>query len=55
MGGTLSNAVDIFNASSGRWSTAVLSVATSNFAATSLPNQGLAMLAGGYVGGATGT
>jgi hypothetical protein len=42
-----SNAVDIFDASSGRWSTAVLSVARMNLAATSLPNQGLAIFAGG--------
>jgi hypothetical protein len=34
--------VDIFDGSSGRWSTANLSVARSGLAATSLPNQGLA-------------
>jgi len=44
---TASNVVDIFNASSGRWSTAVLSVARGYFAATSLPHQGLAIFAGG--------
>jgi hypothetical protein len=45
-----SNVVDIFDGSSGRWSTAVLSVARSfRLAATSLPNQGLAMFAGGYL------
>jgi len=44
---TASNAVDIFNASSGGWSTAVLSVARFFLAATSLPNQGLAIFAGG--------
>ena len=44
---TCSNAVDIFDASSGRWSTAVLSVARVWLAATSLPNQGLAIFAGG--------
>ena len=44
---TYSNAVDIFDGSSGRWSTAVLSVARFNLAATSLPNQGLAIFAGG--------
>jgi hypothetical protein len=45
--GGYSNAVDIFDGSSGRWSTAFLSVAGSNLAATSLPNQGLAIFAGG--------
>ena len=44
---TASNAVDIFDASSGRWSTAVLSVARWALASTSLPNQGLAIFAGG--------
>jgi hypothetical protein len=44
------NGVDIFDGSSGRWSTAVLSVARSNLAAMSLPNQGLAIFAGGDVG-----
>ncbi len=34
------------------WSTASLSAARSNLAATSLPNDGVAMFAGGY-GGAT--
>jgi hypothetical protein len=34
----------------GAWSTAALSVARRSFAATSLPNQGLAMFAGGYTG-----
>ena len=43
------NVVDIFDGSSGRWSTAVLSFGGSNLAATSLPNQGLAMFAGGYL------
>jgi hypothetical protein len=42
-----SGAVDIFNAISGRWSTAALSVARFSLAATSLPNQGLAIFAGG--------
>jgi hypothetical protein len=43
-----SNAVDIFDATSGKWvSTAALSVARSSLAATSLPNQGLAIFAGG--------
>ena len=49
-GSTSSNVVDIFNGSSGRWSTAVLSVARYGLAATSLPNQGLAIFAGGYDG-----
>jgi hypothetical protein len=42
--------VDIFNASSGLWSTAALSVARYGLAATSLPDQGLAIFAGGYAG-----
>jgi hypothetical protein len=42
--------VDIFDASSGRWSTAELSVPRIALAATSLPNQGLAMFAGGQSG-----
>jgi hypothetical protein len=45
--GGLSKAVDIFNASSGRWSTAELSVPRANISATSLPSQGLAIFAGG--------
>ena len=45
-----SNAVDIFNVTSGAWSTAALSVARSSLAATSLPSQGLAIFAGGYDG-----
>ncbi len=50
-GGTISNVVDIFDGSSGRWSTAApLSVARSSPSATSLPNQGLAIFAGGYTG-----
>jgi hypothetical protein len=46
-GGRSSNVVDIFDVSSGRWSTAVLSVDRSSLSATSLPNQGLAIFAGG--------
>jgi hypothetical protein len=46
--------VDIYNASSGLWSTASLSEARWDLAATSLPNQELAIFAGGYIGGATG-
>ncbi len=45
-----SNVVDIFDGSSGRWSTAVLSVARYYASATSLPNQGLAIFAGGMTG-----
>jgi hypothetical protein len=44
---SVSVAVDIFDANSGRWSTAALSVARYDLAATSLPNQGLAIFAGG--------
>jgi hypothetical protein len=43
-----SNVVDIFNVTSGAWSTAALSVARVNLAATSLPNVGVAIFAGGY-------
>jgi hypothetical protein len=39
--------VDIFNGITGTWSTAVLSVARTALAATSLPNHGLAIFAGG--------
>ncbi len=49
-GSTYSDVVDIFDGSSGRWSAAVLSVARFNLAATSLPNQGLAIFAGGQSG-----
>ncbi len=42
--------VDIFDASSGKWTTAALSVARQLLAATSLPNQGLAIFAGGWIG-----
>jgi hypothetical protein len=45
--GVFSNAVDIFDATSGRWTTAALSVVTIYLAATSLPEQGLAIFAGG--------
>jgi hypothetical protein len=41
------NTVDIFNARSGVWTTAALSVARYIVAATSLPNDGLAIFAGG--------
>ena len=42
-----SDAVDIYNVTSGIWSTAQLSVARYGLAATSLPNVGLAIFAGG--------
>ena len=44
---TVFNTVDIFNATSGIWTTAALSVARYGLAATSLPNDGLAIFAGG--------
>ena len=44
----LSNSVDIFNVTSGAWSTAALSEARYYLAATSLPNLGVAIFAGGY-------
>jgi hypothetical protein len=47
-GGRYFNAVDIFNVTSGTWSTANLSVARYDLAATSLPNDGVAIFAGGY-------
>jgi hypothetical protein len=40
-----SKVVDIFDATTGNWSTANLSVASYYLAATSLPNQGLAIFA----------
>jgi hypothetical protein len=46
-GSSVLNTVDIFDAISGRWSTAALSVARYYLAATSLPDQGLAIFAGG--------
>ncbi len=42
-----SNVVDIFNVTSGTWSTAVLSQARQFLAATSLPDAGVAIFAGG--------
>ena len=45
--GSASNAVDIFNVTSGAWSTAALSEARYALAATSLPNVGVAIFAGG--------
>jgi hypothetical protein len=49
-GSSASNTVDIFNAISGRWTTAALSQALFFLAATSLPDQGLAIFAGGNTG-----
>jgi hypothetical protein len=46
-GGDYSNVVDIFNVASGAWSTAALSQARYDLAATSLPNAGVAVFAGG--------
>jgi hypothetical protein len=43
----VSDVVDIFDATSGRWSSAALSMARGFIGATSLPFQGLAMFAGG--------
>ena len=45
--GSFSNVVDIFNVTAGAWSTAVLSQPRTNLAATSLPNAGVAIFAGG--------
>jgi hypothetical protein len=41
------NAVDIFNVTSGTWSTAALSVPRRFLSASSLPNVGVAIFAGG--------
>jgi hypothetical protein len=46
-GSVLYSDVDIFNVTSGAWSAAALSVARRSLAATSLPNLGLAIFAGG--------
>ncbi len=40
--------VDIFNVRAGTWSTAALSQARGYLAATSLPDAGVAIFAGGY-------
>ena len=42
-----SSVVDIFNVRAGTWSTAALSQARFNLAATSLPDAGVAIFAGG--------
>ena len=47
-GNNPSGVVDIFNVTSGAWSTAALSVARGYLAATSLPNLGVAIFAGGW-------
>jgi hypothetical protein len=44
----VSSVVDIFNMTTGRWSTAALSQARSNLAASSLLDAGVAFFAGGY-------
>ena len=49
--GAPSNVVDIFNGITGTWSTAVLSVPRNALAATSLPNLGVAIFAGGATAG----
>jgi hypothetical protein len=43
----VSRVVDIFDGSNGKWHTAQLSAARYDLSATSLPNQGLALFAGG--------
>ena len=45
--GGASNVVDILNVTAGTWSTAALSAARGHAAATSLPNLGVAIFAGG--------
>ena len=47
-GGDFLNVVDIFNVTAGTWSTAALSQARRYLAATSLPDAGVAIFAGGY-------
>lgn len=46
----VSDVVDIFNGTSGEWTSARLSVARYGLAATSLSTQGLAFFAGGFEG-----
>ena len=46
-GVSYSSVVDIFNVRAGTWSTAALSQARSYLAATSLPDAGVAIFAGG--------
>ncbi len=47
-GGGNSSVVDIFNVRAGTWSTAALSQARSSLAATSMPDAGVAIFAGGF-------
>ena len=47
-GSGVSDVVDIFNVTAGTWSTAALSQARYYLAATSLPDAGVAIFAGGY-------
>jgi hypothetical protein len=49
-GGDVSNVVDIYNARSGVWTTAIFSVVRRQQHATSLPNDGLAIFGGGISG-----
>ncbi len=49
-GNVVNKDVDIYNARSGVWTTAILSVGRSDLAATSLPNDGLAIFGGGFPG-----
>jgi hypothetical protein len=51
VGGDESNVVDIFNVRAGTWSTAALSQGRRNLAATSLPDAGVAIFAGGLLYG----
>ena len=46
--GGYSSVVDIFNVRAGTWSTAALSQGRGGLAATSLPDAGVAIFAGGY-------
>ena len=46
-GNVVNKDVDLYNARSGVWTTAILSVGRSDLAATSLPNDGLAIFGGG--------
>jgi hypothetical protein len=46
-GSVYSTSADIFNVTSGAWSKAALSVGRTDLAATSLPNLGVAIFAGG--------
>ncbi len=47
-GFVVSNVVDIFHVTAGTWSTAALSQARAYLAATSLPDAGVAIFAGGW-------